>query len=258
MNLPYRPFFLLILMLLKFQFLLTSCGYIPTPPSAYTYKKSKLADGLDVYHMNDEDSTEKNLNLLFIAADAIIQNNFISPLTQAYGKNPPLLEDLAWWHYFPLLRKTYNTVMRIPPEYLTHENLFIFLEYLEALGRPYDVILLTHGFHNHLSDGDTGYFLSYRELDKWRGRLKKLNMVFMQACFSCTLGKDWMNAGAKYVICYNGLNRNFFYLKPFLSWYHKKTHSIAEIVEKKTDPRRTGNLHRTRPTLSAGHPGIKL
>ena len=210
-------------------FLLMGCDMVPRPPDSSKYPN--LAPASERFELYQTSHSHRRVNALFVAADETIQQNFSSAMSDAYkNRETPRLEELVWWRYLPYLDDVYGTIVRIDHEQLDYRNLASAIEYLEGLGEAYDVILLSHGFHNHLTDGAGNYFLSWQELAVWKGKLEHLQMVFMQGCFSSTLAQDWLDTGADYVLSYEGLNRNFFYPEPFLSFYAGNA-TIPDIVE---------------------------
>ncbi len=166
-------------------------------------------------------------NLVFVTADSFSQTQFEPLLAAAYKKeNPPTLNELSWWQFAPLFRDLYNKVIYLPLEQAKYANIVASLNYMEAQGQPYDLIIMSHGIPNHLTTGESGYFMSFKEIDDLKGQLKHLNLVFMQACFGQSLVPDWINAGAKTVISFEGFNRNFFFISIFLNhhrWYDEKS-----------------------------------
>ena len=208
---------------------LLGCEVVPRPPDNSIYQNQ--APSSKRFELYETHHSPRKINALFVASDETIQRNFTPTLAEFYGQsNTPRLEDLVWWRYLPFLDKVYGTIVRIDHDLLDYHSLSSAVEYLEGKGEAYDIIILSHGFHNHLTNGAGNYFLSWRELVDWEGKLENLNMVFMQGCFSSTLSEDWLRAGAEYVLSYEELNRNFFYLEPFL-FHYAKNDDIAHIVK---------------------------
>jgi hypothetical protein len=121
----------------------------------------------------------------------------------------------------------YTRIYRITTEGARFDSIVRVFEELDSLGEPFDVYLLSHGMPNHLSTGE-GYFLSYRELNMLH--FKNLNLVFLQSCFGSSLAQDWLRAGARSVMSFDGLNRNFFWISFFLRWY--RYFDVAESYNK--------------------------
>jgi hypothetical protein len=162
-------------------------------------------------------------NLIFITADNFTGKQFEAQLKAAYKKDPaPTLNEVTWWQFVPLFRDEYHKVAYLPLEQAKYENIIAAIHYMESQSLQYDLIIMSHGIPNHLTNGDPGYFLSFKEIDELKGSLKKLNLVFMQACFGQSLAPDWIDAGAKTVMAFEGFNRNFFFISVFLDhhrWY---------------------------------------
>lgn len=166
-------------------------------------------------------------NLVFVTADSFSQIQFEPLLAATYKKeHPPTLNEVSWWQFAPLFRDLYSKVIYLPLEQAKYANIVASLKYMEAQGQPYDLIIMSHGIPNHLTTGDSGYFMSFKEIDDLKGQLKNLNLVFMQACFGESLVPDWIGAGAKTVISFSGFNRNFFFISVFLDhhrWYDERS-----------------------------------
>jgi hypothetical protein len=162
-------------------------------------------------------------NLIFITADNFTGKQFEAQLKAAYKSDtPPTLNEVTWWQFVPLFRDEYHKVIYLPLEQAKYANIMASIKYMESQSLQYDLIIMSHGIPNHLTDGDPGYFLSFKEIDELKGQLKKLNLVFMQACFGQTLAADWIDAGARKVMAFEGFNRNFFFVSVFLDhhrWY---------------------------------------
>jgi len=162
-------------------------------------------------------------NLIFITADNFTGKQFAPQLKAAYkSDNPPTLNQVTWWQFVPLFRDEYHKVIYLTVDQAKYANIMAAIKYMEGQSLQYDLIIMSHGIPNHLTDGDPGYFLSFKEIDELKGQLKKLNLVFMQACFGNSLAADWIDAGAKKVMSFEGFNRNFFFISVFLDhhrWY---------------------------------------
>ena len=193
-------------------FSFSACHY-PQPPSSaqFLWVDHSHVD-FEVYASR---STKPRKNAIFIAADENIQIYFAGDFAKQNGRAKNI-EELAWWASAPLMSENYAKILRIPPEKLRYASLAESLEYMESLGEPFDLYLLTHGLPNHLSAGGRGYFLSHRELLAWKGKFSYLNLVFLQSCFGTTLARDFLVAGANQVIAFDGFNRSFFYFYFFL------------------------------------------
>jgi phosphatidylglycerol:prolipoprotein diacylglycerol transferase len=205
-----------IVALILASLILTGC--LPAAPSDQEFKSILRADVFETYQTK-KSIAQARKNVLFIASDQTIQVGFADILKAAYkAESAPLLEDLVFWEYVHDLKRIYNVIVRIPPGKVGFEAVSSALADMESLGDPYDLILLTHGFPNHLSTGN-GYFFSYRELGDLKGKLNHLNLVMLQSCYGTSLVQDFKEAGAKHVMSYPGLNRNFFFLGFFLKYY---------------------------------------
>lgn len=202
-------------------FALVGCLRLPAPPDPASFEKVESLGAYTKYQTNRQNSDKKNL--ILIIADSYIQKRFQSLIDRQYSPDTDShysLEDLVWWMYAPDLVASYNVILRLLPEHESSQNLLWALSYMEQQSEPYDLVLLTHGFPNHLSTGQ-GYFFSWKEIDQLKHRLPNLNLIFMQGCYSDTLAPDWMRTGAKAVLSYSGMNRNFFYYGIFLKYYSK-------------------------------------
>lgn len=204
---------------------ISGCFY-PQPPDAKTFISFQtLRPGLEEYQgkpLNTFSKVyKKRGNALFLTADTYIYSHYLPQIQKELNtKQPPSLDDLVWWEYAPIFSRMYNQIIRITYQEARYETLLASLNKLESMGESFDVYLLSHGMPNHLSSG-TGWFLSYKELSQLEGHFKNLNLVFMQSCWGSSLTKDWINAGAKHVISFNGQNRNFFWISFFLRWYQE-------------------------------------
>lgn len=165
-------------------------------------------------------------NLLFAAVDETVQVQFADRLQEVYRSQSEVrLEDVSWWRFAPLMMDLYDTVAKIPYNNLSAKALAEAVEFLEAEGKPFDIILLTHGIPNHITSSAGYDLISYKDIAALPA-LKHLDMVFMQGCFSETLAPDWIELGAKTVLSYEGWNRNFFYVDFFLPAYKKQGSAV--------------------------------
>jgi hypothetical protein len=199
---------------------LTGC-LLPSAPKADKFAAIEKRESYDVYTMKRKHDPSKTMrattkNLILVTADTFLSEQFQPQLDAAYqGKRAPTLNELAWWAYQPLLRDIYNKVIYLNVDQAKHAIIVNAIQYMEKQSMPYDLIILSHGIPNHLTTGEVGYFMSFKEIQDL-GKLKNLNLVFMQACFGKSLVQDWMNAGARRVMSYDGFNRNFFFISVFL------------------------------------------
>jgi phosphatidylglycerol:prolipoprotein diacylglycerol transferase len=196
--------------------LITGC--IPQAPSDSDFRAVQRDANFEIYQ-TFKSSHSKQKNVIFVAGDDNIQSGFAQILKSTYKTNTvPKLEDIVFWEYIKDMKNIYNIILKIPKENIGKANLIKSLEYMEALNRPYDLILLTHGMPNYLSTGKY-YFFSFREIDALKGRLPNLNIVMLQSCFGQSLSEDFKQAGAKFVLSYPEFNRNFFFFGFFLKYY---------------------------------------
>ncbi len=216
--------------------LLSGC-LLPEPPKKKSFVSVEETSLFTVYTMDRDHKSAPapapgvqprkmlptSKNLIFITADNFTNKQFEPMLEAAYKKDPaPSLNDVTWWQFVPLFRDEYYKVAYLPFEQAKYANIMAAIKYMEKQSLKYDLIIMSHGIPNHLTTGETGYFLSFKEIGELKGQLKKLNLVFMQACFGQSLAVDWVDAGAKTVIAFEGFNRNFFFISVFLDhhrWY---------------------------------------
>lgn len=190
-------------------------------------------------------------NLIFIAADRTIQwqlqEKFQGKIATPLGSETPLtLEELAWRATLPSLQKIYDSAIRVTEESVRYSSVLASIEEIERRQVPYDLIFLTHGFPNHLSSG-TSYFFSYQEIEKLQGTLSYLHLVFMQGCYSDSLADDWLQSGAKAVLGFSGLNRNYFFFGLFLPRYAQSLdieRAYWRTVERQNRDLRKSSLYR--------------
>lgn len=221
----------------------TSC-LLPKPPGAKIFQNKRAIQNahgdfelfsptkrdLTRYRSGRDPWTQEfnrpSKNLLFVAVDDTVQGQFQEPLQNAYRTDENIrIEDIAWWRFSPEFRGLYDKVLKIKHSSLNAKSLKWGLEYLEAQGKEFDVMLLTHGLPNNITASKNQGFISYKDL-KNMGPFKHMNMVFMQGCFSETLANDWIKNGAKTVLSYEGWNRNFFYVDFFLPAYRKEKSAV--------------------------------
>lgn len=204
----------------------------PPAPSEYRYVDSSMGN-FNVYHTHNSHRKEKNL--IFIAGDDTTQFAFADKLKVMYNsETPPRLEDIVWWHTAPDFFDMYGQVIQVPYDEVKFKNLEDSLAYMEAQGKPYDLFILSYGIPNHLMTGEDGYFLSWEELQGWKGQWQNLELVYMQACYGTTLIHDWMEAGADQVISFMGFHRNFLYPAVFLDWYKERSVGDAHMTAVRT------------------------
>lgn len=229
-------------------FFLCSC-LLPNPPGSTVFSDKKTIQNqsgqFHLYTPTKRDlssyrngrtpwfpeSERPQKNLLFIAVDDTVQEQFQDSLQKAYRTDKTIrLEDIAWWRFAPEFRGLYDKVLKIDHDALDAVSLKWGLQYLESLGTKFDVMLLTHGLPNNITASKGQGFISYENLNEM-GPFQNLNMVFMQGCFSETLASDWIQNGAQTVLSYEGWNRNFFYVDFFLPAYRKQG-NVAKAYRK--------------------------
>lgn len=77
-----------------------------------------------------------------------------------------------------------------------------------------------------LSSGK-GWFFSHGEMDELAGKLKHLNLVFLQSCYGESLRDDFFAAGARFVLSYPGKINNYLFSGVFLKYYYRGTSEQA-------------------------------
>lgn len=224
---PAIPFLLLALFS-------AGCGKLPQPPGNDVISARgvlrEAPGGLEVVRLQGARHADRNL--IYVALDDVIQTSFGERIARLYPKRPGLrLEEIAWWMHVRKMVGLYDQVVRIGHDRFSRETLFVALEYMESLGRPYDLVLLTHGIPNHIKTTQGHELLSWKDLAELKGKLRGLNLVFMQSCFGSTLAPDWQEAGAKAVISFPKLNRNFFYFDFFLVDYKRERFDVMAAYE---------------------------
>ncbi len=207
------------------------CLGIPHPPGQNVILSSLSIDhGVELYELNhraqlsDEEqrhgvsAPRLGRNLIFVALDESIQKKFKHQLDGIFphspNEAPPRIEEVVWWMLAPKLTRLYDSVIRISYDAFSKDTLFKAIKHFEVRNMSYDLILLTHGFPNHLATSVGYKFLSWEMLGELKGKLKNLGLVYMSSCFSSTLVPDWTAAGAREVISFKKYNSNYFY--PFL------------------------------------------
>ena len=210
--------FKISLLPLLLTFSIFGCLSVPHAPSrAFLKSTEELREGVSLHHMNKDATGLAHRNLIFIAADDESEKVYTGYLKKVYPlRATPRLEEVAWWLYAGDIRDAYDDVIRIRYDRFSTENLEFALKVMEQRGVPYDLTLLTHGVPNNVVTS-VGYPLfSWQELDRLEGKLKHLRLLFMQGCYGTSLVADWERAGAKVVLSYPDLNRNFFFYGFFL------------------------------------------
>lgn len=213
--------------------LFCSCVQLPKPPGKETIlKETNLNLGLKVYKLNS--GQRKNKNIVFGIVDRPGQRELRPTIRKFYNSGiAPRLEDIVWWIASKKLKKIYDNVIFIPYYSLDSGTLVKAIRYAEKQKTPFDVVLLTHGYQNHLMGWSQE--ISWKTIQLFGTKLKPLkylNLVFTQGCFSTTLSQDWLQAGAKSTITFPGLTSNYFFYDHFLGNMSK--YPNIELAYKKT------------------------
>jgi hypothetical protein len=192
---------------------------VPYAPKANVLAKTtELSDGVSLHFMAKTAANLSHRNLVFIAADDESEAAYSKFMKEAYPlRSTPRLEEVAWWLYAPEIQGLYDKVIRVRYDRFSAQSLTYSLGYMESLGEPYDLALLTHGVPNNIITSVGNPIFTWSDLDALQGQFRNLRLVFMQGCFGSSLAKDWQQAGAKAVLSFPDLNRNFFYLAFSLS-----------------------------------------
>jgi hypothetical protein len=246
-----------ILATLFFAFALSGCLRLPHMPGKNTLALLDLPQkyagdlsvddfkGLELYHAGKikKDSTkEPNRNLVFVALDQTFQSYFDDDLKRIYKTTSQVrIEELAWWVFAPEFNGLYDQVLRISYDHFSAATLQQSLDYMETQGKPYDLVLLTHGIPNNIMTTKGQPLLTWQDVDAWKGRFKNLDLVFMQSCYGSSLLFDWIDTGAKSVMSYSGLNRNFFF--PMTLFRTMKKHFSDNPSQGQTDKERLTTLY---------------
>ncbi len=159
---------------------------------------------------------KRHKNLLFVVADDFVQKNLQPELQRIYKTDDIRLEEVLWWFYAPIMKKTYNYVLRLHWDGLNADSLKKALKEMEAQKQPYDVMLLAHGIPNNLIASPGQGLISWRHIGALKNSLRYADALYLQACFGNTLAPDFKAAGFKHVIAYEKLNWNFFYPEYYL------------------------------------------
>lgn len=208
-------------------FSLSGC-LLPQPPQESWFSSHEtVRPGFEVFVSRQDmfslgEKARSRGNAIFLTADTYIFKSLSQKLSvssqEGLNESGVSLDELAWREEAPYLAAMYKKIIVIGVREAKRQTMFQALAMMEESGQPYDIYLLTHGIPNHLSSGE-GYFFSFNELAALKNQLKNLRLVFMQSCFGSTLAPDWLAAGAKSVISFDGFNRNFFFITFFLRWY---------------------------------------
>ncbi len=231
------------LLLLTVAFALTGC-ILPRPPKWYTISKTERFGAYSnelhtIYqgHPSDRHNDNKVItipkrNALFIALDESVQPQFEGQLMDIYKTDEVVrLEDVTWWRFAKKFNGLYDKVVRIPWNHFHKESFFEAIGMLERLGKSYDVYLLTHGLPNHITTTKGAAFISYKDIAQLKGQVEKMDMVYLQGCFSNTIAGDFLKVGAKSVLSFEGWNRNFFFVDFFIKRLERTNHRPLKAYE---------------------------
>jgi phosphatidylglycerol:prolipoprotein diacylglycerol transferase len=236
---------------------LSGCLQLPHAPDEKTLTalnlpqkfQGSLSDddfkGLELYHagpIKADPSQEPNRNLVFVALDQTFQAYFDADLKKIYNTTSEVrIEELAWWVFAPEFNGLYDQVLRVSYDHFSSATLQQSLDYMETQGKPYDVVLLTHGIPNNIMTTKGQPLLTWQDVDSWKGRFSHLDLLFMQSCYGDSLVQDWKDAGAKAVMGYSGLNRNFFF--PMTLFRIMKKEFTANPTQGQSDKDRITTLY---------------
>lgn len=233
----------------------TACLVLPSPPGqdlVWDLKSVRMEEGkkLDIIQLNRpvRPAVAKRKNLLLAIVDNPLQNAFGTKLKKAFNRSDMRVETLFWWRIAPLLQPLYSDIVLIAPQSLDAGSLQAGMRHLDTRNVPYDVALLTHGFHNHLNASSS--LISFEDIGKWKSQFKALDGVYMQSCYGTTLSRDWIDAGARKVLAFTGQHNNFFYYEFFLKalsstkgdWSAAALRVSAEQVERLNESNRSKEL----------------
>lgn len=231
------------LLLLALALVATGC-ILPRPPKWYTISNTQRFGAYHnelhtIYqgHPNDRHDDKKvtqipKRNALFIALDESVQPQFEQQLMDIYKSDEVVrLEDVTWWRFAKKFNGLYDKVVRIPWNHFHKESFVEALAMLERLGKSYDVYLLTHGLPNHITTTKGAPFISYKDIAELKGSLKKMDMVYLQGCFSNTIAADFLKIGAQSVLSFEGWNRNFFFVDFFIKRLERYNHRPLKAYE---------------------------
>jgi phosphatidylglycerol:prolipoprotein diacylglycerol transferase len=236
---------------------LSGCLHLPQAPGTNTLVSLELPQkyqgslsnedfsGLELYHagkLQNDPTQEPNRNLVFVALDQTFQAYFDADLKKIYNTNNEVrIEELAWWVFAPEFQGLYDQVLRVSYDHFSSATLLQAMDYMETQGKPYDVVLLTHGIPNNIMTTKGYPLLTWQDVDSWKGRFSHLDLLFMQSCYGDSLTADWQATGAKAVMGYAGLNRNFFW--PMTLFRMMKKNFIANPTQGQSDKDRITTIY---------------
>jgi hypothetical protein len=226
--------------------LASGCEVLPHSPGKKTVSAVESFDEGDllVSEMSPSVSSRPKRSVIFAMVENEFQPKFRKEIKKLYfPRKTPRLEDMIWWHLAPRFKLLYDRVIRIPYDKLSAHSLAEAIDYAESLNSEYDLVLLTHGYPNHLSASQGADFISWEDIDQFKGKLSHLRAVYMQSCFGSSLSQDWLQAGAQFAIASPGLTENFFFYDVFVSSlihsdgdvsvaYSETAKNLEDIIEK--------------------------
>ena len=233
-----------LLLVLSSLLVLSGC-ILPKPPKWYTIERTQKFGQYNselhtIYQGTPQDRNNDRAvivtpkrNALFIALDESVQTQFSQQLMDVYRSQEEIrLEDVTWWRFAKKFNGLYDKVVRIPWQDFHKESLLEAISLLESLGKSYDIYLLTHGLPNHITTTKGHPFISYKDIAELKGVMNHVDMVYLQGCFSNTIAADFLNAGAKSVLSFEGWNRNFFFVDFFIKRLERYRHDSLKAFEK--------------------------
>ena len=216
---------------------------LPKAPDSSWFTRVEALDGAEgIEHYTIAHARRSGKNLIFVAIDDGIQQMFTTELKAAVRDQTPSvrLEELAWRRFLPRFRGIYDEVIRIRYDATTRDALFRAIAFMEARRIPYDLLLLTHGMRNHLVLSKGWGLLRWRDVRKLEGKLGFLDLVYLQICEGArpdptgpSFATDWHAAGARHVLAFPDLNRNFFFVDIFYDYY--RGNNIADAYRKTSE-----------------------
>lgn len=228
--------------------LLTTGCILPKPPKWYTIEKTQkfgsyknelhtIYQGMPADRHNDRvEIVIPKRNALFIALDESVQPQFADRLMEVYDTNKEVrLEDVTWWRFAKKFNGLYDKVVRVPWNAFHKESFMEAVKMMERLGKSYDIYMLTHGLPNHITTTKGHPFIGYKDIAELKGKIKRLDMVYLQGCFSNTIAADFHDIGAKSVLSFEGWNRNFFFVDFFIKRLERYNHRVEKAFDETVD-----------------------
>lgn len=221
---------------------------LPKPPKWYTIEKTQRFGAYKselhtIYQGTPADRQDERRsiviprrNALFIALDESVQPQFADRLMDVYDTNKEVrLEDVTWWRFAKKFNGLYDKVVRVPWNAFHKKSFIEAVKVMERLGKPYDIYMLTHGLPNHITTTKGHPFIGYKDLAEMKGMMKRVDMVYLQGCFSNTIAADFHDLGAKTVLSFEGWNRNFFFVDFFIKRLERYNHKVEKAYDETID-----------------------